>query len=346
MKKVHFVYSTPLSWSNFLDKITMKFFYRLISHRFPNRFIYPDPLCSPFSISKLLIEGIKSKYVLRYYDLRERVTIKPEQGDVLIGHMWLDKKSVMWNSFDNKKFSKRVLISPYNHDPKQVGWFKSEVEKCDLYFAISGDYWFKNLELSPFKEYKHKMIQLNMFVERKYYPWVKKTFRPKGERRFFYIGRYGVFGDEKGVGILEELANKINGFDGGYICTGGAIKGWRKISDPRKLDKEFMSKIAEEYDFFINLSRHDAQATTILEAMSWGFPVLCTPESGYGDDLCMGVMSLTDIELNIETIQKYQEMDESELSKIVEMGWEILDKKYSPEVFLNKVLTSLENEIN
>ena len=341
MKTVHVVYSAPLIWSNFIDKIAIKFFTKLPTHRFAKRFIYPRPLCSPFSITKILIHELSKNFNVKFYDLREHTTICPDEGDVLIGHMWPDRKSVMWNSLENKKFHARYLIGPFNHDEKQVGWFREAVEKSDLFFSIVGDHWFKTLNLSPFASCTSKMVQLHMFVDQSYYPKVKKKFRKSGDRRFFYIGRYGAFGDEKGIACLEELARANPNFVGGFICSGGEIKGWRKISEPRNLTADFMAMISEEYDFFINMSRCDAQATTVLEAMAWGFPVLCTPESGYGEDACIANLSLVDMEFNLEVIEKYQQMSESELNEIVRSSHNLLKQKYSPTQFIQKIMSKM-----
>jgi len=155
------------------------------------------------------------------------------------------------------------------------------MSRCDRYIAICGDHWFDTLDRSFLAPFRDKTVHVNMALDTADYPLVKQEFNPSGKRRFFYIGRHA---PEKGADLLEELAAAIPGFEGGYICPGKELAGWHRISPPRKLTPEFMQRVAAGYDIFINMSRADAQATTILEAMSWGFPVACTPESGYGND--------------------------------------------------------------
>jgi glycosyltransferase involved in cell wall biosynthesis len=164
------------------------------------------------------------------------------------------------------------------------------------------------------------------------YPVLKKSFRPEGQRRFFYVGRFGRFGDEKGINLLERLAATIPGFSGGYICEGGDIAGWSKISEPTRLTPEFVSDLANSYDFFINMSRADAQATTVLEALSWGFPVACTRESGYMDD-SLFLLDIDDLAQNVATIVRMQHLQCEELERISQVNRMLVETKYNWQQF-------------
>jgi glycosyltransferase involved in cell wall biosynthesis len=89
-----------------------------------------------------------------------------------------------------------------------------------------------------------------------------------------------------------------------------------------------MQSLAVEYDFFINTSTFDAQATTILEAMSWGFVVACTPETGYTEE---GIfqLSTTDVKRNVAVMERLQKAEEEELIGIADQYRVLLAEKFT-----------------
>ncbi|MES1982933.1 MAG: glycosyltransferase [Pseudomonadota bacterium] len=267
--------------------------------------------------------------------MREKTTIRPEPGDILLGHLWTDRHTVMWNSLGDPRFSKKYLIQPYNNDVLQLGWVKDGLELCDGFFAVGGDYWLNTFNESPLKDFEKKIHHLNMAVDALSYPLVKSEFNPPKKRRFLYIGRQSRFGDEKGIGLLEELATRIPNFEGGYICTGAEIKGWKKISMPTTLTPVVMKKVAAEYDVFINMSRADAQATTILEAMCWGFPIACTNQSGYSRETSFFYFSLDDMKHNVNIIQEIQNISNEKLREISAENRRVVETKYSWDTFIS-----------
>lgn len=95
-----------------------------------------------------------------------------------------------------------------------------------------------------------------------------------------------------------------------------------------------MKSIAEEYDVFINMSRADAQATTVLEAMSWGFPVACTKESGYTEDNFF-YMDLLNEDKNKAVFSNIQQLSNEELIEISLTNRKIVETKYNWNMFLN-----------
>lgn len=340
MKTIHFVYALPRLANRFharIQRTSQKFLHRQVIHGQIGEYRWPKPLSSPFSITYHVGNFFEERFRLKLYDLRERTKIHPREGDILLGHAWPDPKSVMWQALENPLFAKRYLIGPYNNDQSQVGWMREALGLSDNFFGICGDYWIDNFSSSPLKEFEDKFVHLNMSVDAGSYPVVKKNFNPPGNRRFFYIGRHGRFGDEKGIGLLEELATRIPGFKGGYICSGGEIKGWEKISEPTELTSQFMQKLAQNYDVFINMSRADAQATTIVEAMSWGFPVACTKQSGYSKEADLFYLSLDDMAGNVESIEKIQSLPDCELKRIAVANRAVVETKYSWGSFLSRM---------
>lgn len=334
MKTVHFIYVLPPS-GNLIGKVFRRVFRREMSRMGSvASFKWPNPLRAPHSITFFLGQSLETRYKVKLYDLREHLTICPAQGDILLGHLWTDRNTVIWNSIDDSRFSKKILIQPYNNDELQLGWVREGLKFCDGLIAIGGDYWVDNFTESPLKDFSEKIFHLNMAVDASSYPIVKKEFNPPNKRRFLYIGRQSKFRDEKGIKLLEELAKLIPNFQGGYICVGAEIKGWKKISEPIALTPDFMKMIANHYDVFINMSRADAQVTTILEAMSWGFPVACTNESGYSRERNIFYLSLKDMNHNVDLVHKIQNLSDDEIKSISVENRLVVDNKYSWDVFV------------
>ncbi len=329
LKTVHFVYATP---NTLLDKFSMRLMGRKLFHPSWDKLSWPTPLKAPLSITFHTARHLSKRYRVRLYDLRERLDIVAEKGDILLGHAWPDSKSLLWRAMQDENFASRYLISPYNHDACQVGWLSPLVEQCDKFFAICGHFWIDSFDQSPLAPFRDKVVQLSMGIDTTNYPVVKSSFNPPGKRRFFYVGRGG---HEKGIDLLEELAREVPGFQGGYISLGGEIKGWDKICDPTDLTPELMRSIAEQYDIFINMSRADAQVTTVLEAMSWGFPVACTHESGYSQEKSLYYLSLDDGKMNASVITELQRMESSKLAEVSRLNRTLVESQYSWERFLS-----------
>jgi len=82
------------------------------------------------------------------------------------------------------------------------------------------------------------------------------------------------------------------------------------------------------------MSRADAQATTVLEAMSWGFPVACTKETGYSDENLF-LLELDDIEQNIAVVEKMQNLSDDELLCISKNNRMLVETQYNWQNFGN-----------
>ena len=345
MKTVHFVYVLPPSQS-ILCRVYRRLTRREISRATSvSSYNWQSPLRAPHSITFNVGKHLECRYKVKFYDWSEVTKIHPNTGDILLGHLSPDFETIMWNSIRDTRFSKRYLIQPYNNEETQVGFLRDGLVLCDGCFAIGGDFWVDNFTASPFREFTEKFFHLNMAVDSLSYPIVKRIFNPPGKRRFFYIGSKGPRGDAKGIGLLEEMAKRIPDFQGGYICAGAEIKGWTKISSPTPLTPELMSKIGLEYDIFLNMSRADAQATTILEAMSWGFPVACTNQSGYSRENSLFYMSTEDMQFNIEMIERIQNLNDCELKDIAAKNRLIAETKYSWQTFLGSIDNILKGEL-
>ena len=355
IKKLHFVYAFPelkpklIRLNSFLSKI---FNYSVKDRVFQSR-NWPSPVQAPLSISYNICKAFSKDYDVYIYDINDNRDLILGDNDVFLGHAWPDFKDYKsgnnyWKTFDPNNITNKVIlrypndprvkvIMPFNHSLEQNGWLEPLLPKIHTLIGISGDYWVKNISKFPFFDKLNHFRQLNMSLDKKDYPLLKRKFNKKEERRFLYIGRVS---KEKNIELLEELA-LLNGFKGAYISDGEGIKGWDKLSDFRRLTPDYVQTLVNEFDFFVTTSTYDAQATTVLEAMAWGFMILCTEQTGYSHE-SMFLLDLHDSEFNRSLIKYIQNVDEEVLYSYQKINLELLDTKYSWNKF-NRDLAAILN---
>ena len=145
---------------------------------------------------------------------------------------------------------------------------------------------------------------------RKIFPGLKTKFNPPGKRRFLFIGRNDPM---KGIDLLTKLLSEGREFL--------RWVDWRWPGYPRYSQglptpgshPEFMQQIAERFDFFITTGVADPNPTTILESMSWGFPVICTPQSGYYETTYLRNVYHDNIPRSLEVLDELQYAKEEDL---------------------------------
>lgn len=353
---LHFVYAVPPVNSRILagmEKLRskMKIFpplHRNGDHRFIS---WPKPVHAPYSITYYLLNALKKKYHVKLYDLREKVSLKAKRHDIILAHLFPDFSNTPWKNADTSlvgykaimenRNNKAIIISPYNHDIKQIGWLQQVFkERKDLLFVpICGEYWMKDWDQSPLKELipSERILRVNMAIDSSQYPFIKTSFSPKYKRKYLYIGRTDY---PKNIKALEDIAAKYKGFEGGYICT-GSITGWNKISEFSQITPELAIKLTREYDFFLSTSEADAQATTVLESMSLGMGLACTPESGY-DYSSIIPLDKNNVDFNCRQIEKMQTLEESEILAMTRMNRKIVEEKHSWKKFSEDIIRFIE----
>lgn len=325
---IHFVYRAP-RYSSLLGKIFQKLAFTIgLPKGFPvlwrngNHLPWRTPIRAPHSISYNLLQALKQKDQVKFYDLYEKTVCNLKSGDKFLGVPIQVFDSKEWDdpaifkatartltAYKNRDDIEKIIILPYNSDPKYNQSTNGIIERYGKnLIIISGKIWSDTWDQSPIKPYVKNLLRVNMSIDADQYPVVKTSFNPKGKRRYLYVGHTGFY---KNTAQLEALAAAIPNFEGGHI-GGGTIKGWKKISDFADMTPEFMTEIAKDYDIFLNTSSADASPTTILEQMCFGLAVACTPESSYDYD-SITRLHVTDTAFNIEALNKLQQTDESEL---------------------------------
>lgn len=310
---------------------------------------WKHPIRAPHSISYNLLKEFKKKYRVKFYSMYEKGLIHLGPQDVMIGQPVPvgqfnyearsptdDSDSIVSRTIRSNPHNKnKFLIMPFANDEGYIGWAKRIAGEADGLILIGGEYWQKDLSSTPLGDLtKRVILGVNMAVDPKDYPLVKKRFNAKGTRKYLYIGHTGWY---KNVAQLEAIAKSIPDFDGGHIGVGD-VDGWKKISEFTELSPAFMRKVAEEYDISVGTSSADPQATTILEQMCFGFPMACTPQSGYEHSSILS-LSVSDTALNRNLLMSLQEEDESSLQERARQNREYALRCHSWADFSNSVLS-------
>jgi glycosyltransferase involved in cell wall biosynthesis len=245
-------------------------------------FIYPHGslISCPQAIGRNVAARLRLRYgEVRQYDWDEIRTIRPRPGDILIGHPHPYPWTIFRLSARQPGWRRVVAMAPYNHGtPAQLAYADPVVERCDAFLAITGNYWFRRVESSPFRHWRKKMIHLDLAVDRVDFPRIKGRFAAPGLRRIVYIGHSGW---TKNVGYLTQIARELPEAEISWIG-----KGTREIPRLRRLGpQDFQTEQARAllsgFDFMLTVGRSDANPATILESMAWGLIPVATAQSGY-----------------------------------------------------------------
>jgi glycosyltransferase involved in cell wall biosynthesis len=363
MKKCHFVYAYPLS-VGFPAKIFRRLIYLLQGAGLPFSLvglrdrINTDkwPIGSPYANSKFIYQGLKKRIETKFYHLHERGTISFSTEDIIIAHPlfpYAKGEKGITNRTVKKKAKPKIfaLISPLHcHTELETSHINKSyldsidrlLPRVDLLFAIMGEYWWKQWDNSPYAHWKKKMVRLDMGIETKFFPRVKDKFNRPGERGFLYIGRNDPM---KGISFLRQLAGELRQFRWGWIGSGNEIPNIPRVSQVRSLSPEFMRGIANQFDFFITTGIADPNPTTILESMSWGFPVICTPQSGYFETDYLSNIFLDDLQKSIRVLNDFQYMAEESLLRRSVRAESAAKDFYTWERCVETIWSACENKI-
>lgn len=361
--KCHFVYSIPFTKGMFGCKILSKIrrvlngkglLNVLIKTRQPNdEEMDTWPARHPATVAKFLYCALSGKMPTFLYHLSERARCDFSPDDIFIGHPYFPHKTGGYGvtelaAAEGIRPQKFALISPLHCDILIGGdhinkEYLHDIEKLlpitDVLFAIMGEYWWDKWDSSPFAHWKPKMVRLDMAVEVNDFPRIKKRFNKPGHRGFLYIG---VNEPRKGTDFLSNLMEQLGDCPKGWIGPGEEIPNVTRIAKDRPLTPEFMATLVDEYDFFISPSRVDPNPTTILQSMAWGFPVVCTPQSGYYETAYRRNIFLDDIQKSAAVLNELQYADESELIKMADKAREVVVSDYNWDKFTTTILEHLK----
>ena len=301
----------------------------------------PNPLQAPWTITKNLFTYLRRYTRVKLYDWDEYGQIQCGPRDIILGHPHSDPQTIIQQTvLASPRCRLKALLFPMHHAMPTISQFTLPlIKKADKVLGIMGPYWRDRLDQSHFAPWKHKITSLDMAIDVREYPFVKKQFNPPGRRGYLYIGGNR---PEKGCDVLSATMKQLNGFRRGWIGGGEEILNVPRLAPYASLTPQFVSSLANEYDFFVNTSVSDANPTTILEAMAWGFPVACTPQSGYYNMSTVTTLNTTDIEDNVKKLLDLQYAPEERLQQMSREARRLVETHYTWEHFCSSVWRELE----
>src|SRR5665647_1142413 len=297
------------------------------------------PARSPFSVTHNVYSRLKERLPVHLYDWQESVSISNQGCDILLGHPHLLDQSKVWDrAFRRGGWGLRIAMTPLSHRHAHVsGRLDRFVPGLDAIFGIMGPYWGDTWQNSALAHWAPKLTRLDMAIDVQRFPFVKTSFNPPGKRRFLYIGNDN---PDKGLVLLSILFGLARTSRCTWIGTGRDVpnlehRSWRPFT------AEAVQLLAEEFDFLITMGTSDANPTTILEAMAWGLPVCCTPQSGYYRMPEITSMSINDMNQNVNILDMLQEAPETELLTLAKKARALVERDYTWERFFERFWASL-----
>lgn len=306
-------------------------------------FIYPygPQISTPHAIGRHVAERLRSRYRVIQYDWDDTRLIEPGPDDVLLGHPHPAPWTVFRRSAKRGGWKRVVALFPYNHDPRNVAFFDSTIPQCDLFLAITGEFWFDSISSSPFSHWTPKMVHVDMAVDRLEFPVIKTRFNPSGLRRFLYIG----YTDwQKNTRYLARLAKMAPGCRISWMGSGRrGIQGLIKMGR-QDFNTETSRRLVAEHDFLLTVGSADSNPTTILEAMAWGLVPVCTPNSGYVRHPGILNVPLDNPSEAAALLEHLQTVPEAELLEMQSRNWEALDSHFNWDRFSGQVVAAIEDQ--
>ena len=301
----------------------------------------PAPLAAPYSITVNLQRFLQQRLPCKLYDWQERVDIAYGPDDIVLGHPHPDRDTAVQRAFaDPRPCRAKILMFPIHHALASVNQYALPLlDRADLVLGIMGPYWYDTLGSSFLAPWQHKIVRLDMAVSAREYPQVKHRFNPPGRRGYLHVG-YNV--PEKGPEVLAATMERLPDFPKGWIGAGEEIAHIPRIASYAALTPEYVAALAKTYDVFVNTSVSDANPTTILEAMAWGFPVACTPQSGYYAMPSLRPLSTTDIAANAQTLTEMQNASEEQLQQLSTENRSLIETHYTWDRFCSTVWQNLQ----
>jgi len=288
--------------------------------------------------SRLIDAGYR---VVRYqWDRLGR--IRPAPGDILLGHPSGLPFTYLRRSLMDKHWSRRILLYPFAHGRLDYSSFiDSMIEHCNLFLAITGEYWIRSLSQSRLKHWRPKLRHLDLAVDCADFPFLKHTFNPTGRRRVVYIGSSG---SHKNIPYLEQIASQCTDMTFGWIGTGRpGIKGVKRHGYVDFSTEEGKAVICN-YDFLLTVGNSDPNPTTILESMAWGLIPVCTPQSGYEESSGVINVPLNDVAAASAVLRRLQDVPEDQLRAIQRANIGRLIDHYNWDRFAAQVIEAIESD--
>jgi glycosyltransferase involved in cell wall biosynthesis len=294
----------------------------------------------PDSLGRNIGRRLSKQYQVQQYDWNEFRCLQPGPNDVLLGHACHLPFTLFRRSCRQKGWKRVILMSPYCHgDPHQAAFNQQVIQRCDLYLAITGHYWFDDISNSLYSHWLPKMRHLDLAIDRADFPPIKTKFNESGQRRFLYIGKKAWY---KNIGYLSEIACQLPQQKFAWIGQGRDIPGVESLGYQDFTVRE-TRELVKSFDFLLTVGKADGNPTTILESMGWGLIPVCTPQSGYANQPGIFNIPLGDARKAAELLNTLQQLPEENLKDLQVSNWKLLDQHYNWERFTSQVISAIES---
>jgi glycosyltransferase involved in cell wall biosynthesis len=343
---IHFVYAVPTS-RHVPGRIRQRAILTAQRAGLPLSYVGPRervqtgrwPSRAPTSITAHVYEALRKRTATRLYDVREHGLVRGGDGDVLIGHYLAGDDSGIWQrSCREGRFAVRIAMNPLHHRMSEVcAELDPYVPMVDRIFGIMGPYWYDTWRESALGHWFPKIVPFDMGIDIARFPRLKTRFNQPGKRRFLYLGWAGA---QKGTHLLSILF----GLARSHQCVAvGPASPIPNVDCRRRVlfTPSYLQRLAAECDFLLVPGVSDANPTVVLEAMAWGFPVACTPQSGYCNIPEILPLSITDMRHNVATLDMLQQADERDLLARADAARSLVATCYTWERFTTTLLTAL-----
>lgn len=306
--------------------------------------VYPvdfSKISAPWTLGNNLYRYFISKnFKVKVYQWTSFEKIHPKKNDILIGHAHPNPLTCFRRSMKSKKWKSINLLQPYNEDPYQMSYINNFIRDCDNFFSITGNYWFDRIDKSIFKSWKNKMTQVNMGLDRNHYPKLKFHFNKIKKRKFLYIGNDYEFNNyAKNLNYLDQIINSYShnffGIVGNKKINKSKFYGWLDFKDKKSF------KIIKDYDYYLIVSKNDANPTTILEAMSWGLIPVSTKECGFYKNKGIINLPLNNVKKSIKILKNLQIKPEKKLINYQKINYKKLNEDHNWDKICNKIYTKI-----
>jgi hypothetical protein len=147
---------------------------------------WPD--YSPVSITKQVYEALRPDSQTVLDDYKERGSFAEARIHVLIGHPDPTDPRSIWNqSCEKGEFAAGIAMFPIHHALAEINApIDPYIPKVDAVLGITGLIGTTPGIKSALAHWKSKIIPVDMAIDVKHFPRVKRRFNPKGQRKFLF----------------------------------------------------------------------------------------------------------------------------------------------------------------
>lgn len=289
-------------------------------------YLHGDAISCPQAIPGHLIPLLKRRgWRVRAHAWDAFGPVPHAAGDILLGHAHPLPGTAFRASLAAADWGRVLMMSPYNGDPRQVGWLSPLVARVDRYVGICGPYWARQWRHSENAWWGERFLPLELAVDRRDFPRLKRRFNRPGKRRLLYVGRSEW---PKNPKYLEALAAARPNWSWGWMGSGRRLRGFT-AHGPQDFRRASARALVRGYDFLLSVGEFDANPSTLLEAMAWGLIPVCTPQSGYQGEPGIVNVPLNDLAGALAVLDALQSAPEARLQDLRAANDRALAKRFT-----------------